>query len=99
MAEMKSQINLDDVKPGMTWKMVLTTFMAVTAGIWMAAILIPSWMPGITASILGSDVKVFWYISRGSAVIAYALLWFSMILGLLMTNRIDKTMARTCDFK
>ena len=90
MAEMKSQINLDDVQPGMTWKMVLTTFLAVVAGIWMAAILIPSWMPGITASILGSDVKVYWYISRGSAVIAYALLWFSMILGLLMTNRMTK---------
>lgn len=90
MAEMKSQINLDDVQPGMTWKMVLTTFLAVAAGIWMAAILIPSWMPSITASILGSDIKVFWYISRGSAVIAYALLWLSMVLGLLMTNRMTK---------
>ena len=90
MSEMKSQINLDDTDPGMTWKMMVTTLLAVIAGVWVAAVLLPEWIPGITASILGSDVKVFWYLSRGSAVIAYGLLWLSMVLGLLMTNRMTK---------
>jgi predicted ferric reductase len=90
MTELKSQINLDEVDSGLTWKMLLTSFLAIIAGIWVTAVIMPIWMPGITASILGKDIKVFWYISRGSALIAYCLLWLSMALGLLMTNRMTK---------
>jgi len=90
MTEMKSQINLDETNEGVSWKVMVTSFMAILAGVWMSAILLPRWMPGITESILGTDIKVYWYISRGSAVIAYLLLWFSMVLGLLMTNRMTR---------
>ncbi len=90
MTEMKSQINLDNVHEHFSWEVLATSFAAILAGIWMAAVILPIWMPGITQSILGNDIKMFWYISRGSAVIAYALLWLSMLLGLLMTNRMTR---------
>ncbi len=90
MTEMKSQIDLDEANEGVAWKVLATTFMAILAGVWVSAILLPRWMPGITESLLGTDIKVYWYISRGSAVIAYVLLWLSMVLGLLMTNRMTR---------
>ncbi|OJX39644.1 MAG: hypothetical protein BGO78_05140 [Chloroflexi bacterium 44-23] len=90
MTEMKSQLNLDDVHENVSWKVMATSFIAILAGIWVAAVLLPNWLPGITESIFGSDIKVFWYISRGSGVIAYLLLWFSMLLGLMMTNRMTR---------
>ncbi|HEX7555608.1 MAG TPA: hypothetical protein VF338_03210, partial [Leptolinea sp.] len=31
-----------------------------------------------------------WYLSRGSAVVGYVLLWVSMMLGLLMTNKMSR---------
>lgn len=91
MTELESQINLDEKNVGISWKLLLTSLLAVAAGVWVAAELLPTWLPGLTQSILGSDIKVFWYLSRGSAVVAYGLLWFSMILGLLMSNRMSRT--------
>jgi predicted ferric reductase len=32
--------------------------------------------------------KVFWYLSRGSAIVAYLLLWFSMVFGVGVTNKL-----------
>lgn len=90
MTEMKSQIDLDEANEGVAWKILATTFMAILAGVWVSAILLPRWMPGITESLLGTDIKVYWYLSRGTAVIAYVLLWLSMVLGLLMTNRMTR---------
>jgi len=37
---------------------------------------------------MGSNISAFWYLSRGSAVIAYLLLWLSMILGTGITNKL-----------
>lgn len=90
MAEIKSEINFEERESMISWKVMLTTFLAVIAGVWLAAVIIPMWLPGMVDSILGEDTKVFWYLSRGSAIIAYVLLWFSMILGLLMTNRLTR---------
>jgi len=90
MTELHTQTNLQDTNEGLSWKAVAISFLAIMAAIWVALIILPRWMPGISQSLLGSEIKVFWYISRGSAVIAYVLLWFSMVLGLLMTNRLTR---------
>lgn len=90
MTEMKSQLNLDDVHENFSWKVVVTSFSAILAGIWVAAVILPIWLPGISRSFLGSEIKVYWYISRGSAVISYVLLWLSMLLGLMLTNRMTR---------
>lgn len=36
---------------------------------------------------MGAQPKVFWYLSRASAIIAYFLLWASMMLGVSITNK------------
>jgi predicted ferric reductase len=63
--------------------------LAAAAGALMAAVLLPNWLPGMTSSI-AMDAKVYWYISRGSAIAAYALLWVSLVMGLLMTNKLSR---------
>lgn len=42
---------------------------------------------GPVASLLGAEPKGFWYLSRASALVSFALLWFATALGLLITNR------------
>jgi predicted ferric reductase len=56
-----------------------------------AVTVLPAWMPHLAASLLGPDPKAYWYLSRGSAFVALSLLWLSMALGLLITNKMART--------
>lgn len=62
--------------------------LAVLSGLLVSAIVLPAWLPGLIQSIYGKDVKVFWYVSRATAIMSYLILWFSMVWGLLLTGRI-----------
>jgi predicted ferric reductase len=64
--------------------------LAVLTGMAAGGLALGAWLPGLTASMSGADAKVFWYLSRSSAFAAYGLLWLSMILGLLLTNRMAR---------
>jgi len=63
--------------------------------------------PGQTATIwvtwfFGLDkVQLWWYVTRASGIVAYLLLWFSMVLGLAVTSKyLDQLLERvfTYDF-
>jgi predicted ferric reductase len=77
-------------KPAVPWPVVLLGLVSVASGAVLAALLLPGWLPNLSASILGPDPKVFWYLSRGSAILALGLLWFSMAWGLLITNQLAR---------
>ena len=64
--------------------------LAIVVGTLVAVVLLPSWMPNLASSLLGSDPKAFWYLSRGSAFVALSLLWLSMALGLTITNKMAR---------
>ncbi len=64
--------------------------LAIVVGTLIAVVLLPSWMPNLANSLLGSNPKAFWYLSRGSAFVALSLLWVSMALGLGMTNKMAR---------
>ncbi|MEJ2599317.1 MAG: ferric reductase-like transmembrane domain-containing protein [Anaerolineales bacterium] len=53
-------------------------------------VFLPNWLPDLTTSVLGSQPKVYWYLSRGSALVAFILLWFSMGFGTLITNKLAR---------
>src|SRR5512132_2483555 len=63
---------------------------AVAAGVFAAVVALPPWLPGLSASLLGPEPKVYWYLSRSSAVAAYLLLWCSMATGLAISNRLAR---------
>ncbi len=69
---------------------VLAILFAVIVGALAAAIVLPRWLPGLTASLLGAKPTAFWYLSRSSAMVAYTLIWLSMVLGLTLSGKIAR---------
>jgi predicted ferric reductase len=65
-------------------------FPAVLAGLIVSLVVLPAWLPGMVSSIAATDQRVFWYLSRATAIVAYLILWLSMVLGLLMSTRLIK---------
>ena len=66
---------------------LLLILLAVIAGVLFAINLIPLWLPGLAFSATGSEPKVFWFLSRGSAIAAYWILWLAMAMGIIITNK------------
>ncbi len=79
-----------DYEPIVSPMMILLVLLAITAGTLLAAVFLPLWLPGLTSSLLGEAPKVYWYLSRSSAVAAFALLWFSMAFGIMITNKMAR---------
>ena len=60
-------------------------------GIFGAFVMVPGWGNHLATSILGSSPKGYWYLSRASAFVALGLLWASMMLGLLITDKMARS--------
>jgi predicted ferric reductase len=68
----------------------LLVLLAMALGTLAAVVVLPNMAPNLAATLLGSDPKAFWYLSRGSAFVAMSLLWLSMALGLTITNKMAR---------
>ncbi len=90
MSAMNSDEQLEALMPAMSFGTLLLMLLAVAAGAFAAGVALPALLPGWTASLLGSAPKAYWYLSRSSAFVAYALLWLSMALGLIITNKLAR---------
>jgi predicted ferric reductase len=69
----------------------LLVLLAMTLGTLIAVVVLPGMVPNLAATLLGTDPKAFWYLSRGSAFVSMSLLWLSMALGLTITNKMART--------
>jgi predicted ferric reductase len=56
----------------------------------IVALLFPEVWRSLIGSFDGAQPRVFWYLSRSSALVSYVLLWASMVLGLAITNRLAR---------
>lgn len=81
---------IEGLSPAMALTTLLLMLLAVMAGVFAAVVVLPAWLPGLSESLLGAAPKAYWYLSRASAMVAYGLLWLSMALGLIITNRIAR---------
>jgi predicted ferric reductase len=81
---------LEQLPPAMPLPTLISLLLAVAVGAYAAAIVLPNWLPSLTRSLLGSEPKAYWYLSRASALVAYGLLWLSMALGLIITNKLAR---------
>lgn len=88
-SDSSQSINIEEVKPAFNFGGFAFIMLAAFSGALAAAIFLPNWMPAMTQSVAGADPKAFWYLSRGSAFVAYFLLWLSMILGTGITNKLS----------
>jgi hypothetical protein len=85
-----SSNEIDSIKPLASLKAISLGAVIILIGMLVLAVVIPNWLPGLTSSLLGESPKVFWYLSRGSAMVAFTLLWMSMVIGLVITNRMAR---------
>ncbi len=60
---------------------------AVLAGTLTVVVGLPVMLPGLIDSLFGPAPKAFWYLARVSGIISYILIWFSVVMGLLVTNK------------
>jgi predicted ferric reductase len=68
----------------------LLVLLAMAVGTLFAVVVLPGLAPNLAATLLGTDPKAFWYLSRGSSFVAMSLLWLSMALGLTITNKMAR---------
>ena len=69
---------------------LILMLLAVAGGAFAAAVVLPAWLPGLTESLLGSEPKAFWYLARSTGVVAYVLLWLSIVFGLVVSNKMAR---------
>ena len=81
---------IGSARPVASLQAVFLGTLAIILGTLTAAIVLPAWLPGLTSSLLGDAPKVYWYLSRGTALAGLVLLWMSMILGIMITNRLAR---------
>ncbi len=85
---MMKNINSDlDTIPVMGFPGLMLMLLASAAGAAAAVVILPAVLPGLAASLLGPEPKVYWYLARSTAWIAYLLLWASMVMGLMITTK------------
>ena len=51
---------------------------------------LPIWLPALSTSLFGPDPRGYWYLTRASGLVAYALAWMSMMFGVLISNRLAR---------
>ncbi len=68
----------------------LSLLLAMIIGLLLATLVLPKWLPNMATSLTGTDPKVYWYLSRGTAFVSLSLLWLSMALGLSITNKMAR---------
>jgi predicted ferric reductase len=67
---------------------ILILPVGVVLGLLLILFILPSIIPGLAASIIGTAPKAFWYLSRATAISSYLVLWVSMMLGLAMSSQL-----------
>jgi predicted ferric reductase len=87
MLKSENPQDITDTLPSSKVQEFLLLILVVAAGILLTLNLMPLWLPGLTASAAGSEPKLFWFLSRGSAVAAYWILWLAMAMGISITNK------------
>ena len=60
--------------------------LGIVLGASAALALVPTWSPALATS-LSHDGKAVWFVTRSSGLVAFGLLWLSVVLGLWLTNR------------
>jgi len=82
--------NPSEFESSLTIQTFLLFLVAITVGMLVAVVLLPTWMPNLSFSLNSSEPKAYWYLSRATAFVALSLLWVSMALGLGITNKMAR---------
>ena len=81
---------LNTLAPAVALEHALMLLLGAALGALFAAVVVPHWLPGMAASLTGSHPKAYWYLARGAGIVAYVLLWLSIVLGLMVTGKLSR---------
>jgi predicted ferric reductase len=76
--------------PVLSWPWLVVSLLGIVAVAVIATTVLPNFAPRLASSLLGESPKAYWYLSRGTAIVAFALVWASMAMGLLITNKMAR---------
>jgi len=85
----KQSFGIEDAQQQVSPVALFLIVLAVIWGVVMGLVLVPRLLPGYAQSLSTTQPKAFWYLSRASALVAYVLLWFSMVTGVGVTNKLS----------
>ncbi len=88
MSSSKQNNNLDTVQPTIGFDTAILVLLGAIIGAIVAITLLPTWLPGLSTSLLGAEPRAYWYLARASGVVAYVLLWLSVALGIAIKNKL-----------
>lgn len=74
----------------MSFADTLMLFTAIGIAIFAAMFIVPDWLSGVSFTWTGEKPRIYWYLGRSSAFVSFLWLWLSMLMGLLMTNRLAR---------
>ena len=90
---------LDTMQAQYSWGSVLPVLLlGSVAGIAIAAVVVPVYVDGLARSLIGDSPKAYWYVARSAGVVAYALVWLSVVWGLLLSTTLAKTIGNVASF-
>jgi len=85
----KQNFSIEDAQPQMSFVTVFLILVAIVWGVALGLVLLPGLLPGYFQSLSSTQPKVFWYLARSSAIVAYFLLWLTMVFGVGVTNKLS----------
>lgn len=78
---------IDENESAVALSTMFALLFAAIIGAFAAVVVLPRWLPGLSASLLGAEPKAYWYLARSSGLVAFGLLWLAMVLGLSITSK------------
>jgi predicted ferric reductase len=86
---------LDAMLTRYSWQnVIISLVLGLGVGLGVAWFVLPTYLEGMVMSITGDAPKVYWYLSRSAGVVAYLLVWLSVVWGLLLTTTIGKMLGQ-----
>ena len=73
-----------------TISVLILSIIAVVSAALIAALVSPVGLPSLLASLADPAQHSYWYLSRGSGIVAYLIIWLSTALGLMVTNKLGR---------
>jgi predicted ferric reductase len=80
----------DSTEPTIPLSAALLALLATAAGTIGAILALESWLPALNQSLTGSSPQAFWDLARAGGIVGYVLLWLSIVLGLIVTNKMAR---------
>ena len=89
---------LDTMQSQYSWGSVLPILLlGGIIGIAIAYAVVPLYVDALVRSLIGDSPKAFWYVARSAGVVAYTLVWLSVVWGLLLSTSLGKAIGKVAN--